>query len=537
MPLRRDRHRRLAPLAALAFLLPTACTGSGSGRHAATAAKARPRRGGTLRIGVERPRSLDPAQARSPAELLLADQLFDALTAYDPTTLQVRPSLAARWQTTPDQQHWDFILKPGTHFANGRAITSADVKYTLERIATKSLGSPASVQLEVVSGYQAFNTGGVAAGLTGVTTPAPDVVHLDLDQPMSSLPAVLGNPSFGVVPREAVEAKAPAPAFADRPVASGPFVLRSRTSTTLHLVPATRSGAMVDAVDVTLADGDAAAYADFAKGRLDWSPVPPDKVDEAGRRYGRAGFRPYVGELFYGFNLKNTKYADPRFREAIARAIDRDAIVRGIYQDTVRVSSGLVAAGVPGHQDDPCAGHCRHDIAAAKALVTAVFGTGTVPTVEIDFDDDETQQKITKAMQENLRAAGIPAELRPHRYADYLKFAISGQQELFRLGWIGSYPAADAFLTPLFLTGLADNVTGFSSPAVDQLLKSGRAEPDPTKRDGIYADAERQIMAQVPVVPIAQYETHAVTSPRVHNLVTSAFGTFDATTVWLSTAR
>ena len=85
-------------------------------------------------------------------------------------------------------------------------------------------------------------------------------------------------------------------------------------------------------------------------------------------------------------------------------------------------------------------------------------------------------------MQANLQAVGIPAMLRPHPFADYLKFAVSGQQEMFRLGWIGAYPTADAFLTPLFRTGLADNVTGFSSESVDELLRAGRAESDEAKR-------------------------------------------------------
>ena len=47
-----------------------------------------------------------------------------------------------------------------------------------------------------------------------------------------------------------------------------------------------------------------------------------------------------------------------------------------------------------------------------------------------------------------------------------------------RLGWIGAYPTADAFLTPLFQSGMRDNITGFTNAQVDGTLKNGRAEAD-----------------------------------------------------------
>ena len=82
--------------------------------------------------------------------------------------------------------------------------------------------------------------------------------------------------------------------------------------------------------------------------------------------------------------------------------------------------------------------------------------------VVYDFDQDSTQESIAKAMQNNLKDVGINAALRPHPFADYLTFALTGQQELFRLGWTTpvAAPTADGFLTPLFLTGSHENPMG-----------------------------------------------------------------------------
>jgi ABC-type transport system substrate-binding protein len=512
-------------------LLSAACQSGSSGGKAGQGAvySGPPRKGGVMTIGLAGVRSLDPAQANSPEELLLADQLFDGVTTYDPNNEDPRPAVASSWTATPDQQHWDFTLRPDARFANGRTIGSADVKYTLERIAAKDSTSPVAVQLEVVSGYRPFHDEGKAGGLSGVTTPAPDKVHLDLDQPFSSLPAVLGNPAFGIVPREAVEA----PGFADRPVGSGPFMISARTGPDLRLVPSPGATTYVDGLNVRLEHDQASAYASFRGGRLDWTLVPADRVEEVSTR-PQAGAQPYLADLFYGFNLKNPKYGDVRFREAIVHAVDRDAIVKVIYGGTAKAASDVVAEGVPGHQPDVCGDRCRHDPARARALLAEAFGTKPVPRIAIDYDQDATQEAIAKAMQANLAEVGITADVRPHSYIDYLSFARSGQQELFRLGWIGAYPAVDAFLNPLFTTGLPDNLVGFSSPEVDNLLKAGRAEPDPAKRLDLYQQADRLVMGQLPVVPIAQFLTHSVASTRVRDLVVNSLGTFDASRVWLT---
>ena len=484
-----------------------------------------------LRVGLEQPRTLDPVLATLPAELLIADQLFDSLTSYDPATLEVRPSIADDWKSTEDQRHWDFHIRSGAVFSNRRNVTSIDAKYSIERAARAGSGSPIAVQLEPVTGYHAFNTDPKLQSIAGITTPSLDWLHIDLDQPFSSLPAVLAHPALGIVPRESVEAASPA--FGERPVGSGPLMLASRDAQVLHLRPAPGSKMALKGLDFVLEGDVGASYTAFGRGDLDWSAVPADRIDEAAEKYGRSGFRPYLVEVLYGLNLRSPKFADVRFREAIVRAIDRDAIASAVYGGAVRDLRALVPAGVPGAQTDPCRDLCGHNPDAARALVSQAFVGKPVPQVNIDYDDSTTQEAVAKAIQSNLTDVGIPAAVRAHPYSEFLRFATSGQQELFHFGSSGGYPSPDAFLTPLFMTGVADNVTGFSSKAVDELLKSARADSDTVRRTAFYQEAERQILSQFPVAPIAQYEVRTVVSKRVKGLVMSALGTFDATKVRL----
>jgi ABC-type oligopeptide transport system substrate-binding subunit len=85
----------------------------------------------------------------------------------------------------------------------------------------------------------------------------------------------------------------------------------------------------------------------------------------------------------------------------------------------------------------------------------------------------------------------------------------------------------------LFLSGSRDNATGFSAPVIDQLLQSARSTPDPAARQQLYQQAEQQIMALAPIVPIAQFRTKSVVGRQVHELVIGVNGTFAGDKVWL----
>ena len=73
-------------------------------------------------------------------------------------------------------------------------------------------------------------------------------------------------------------------------------------------------------------------------------------------------------------------------------------------------------------------------------------------------------------------------------------------------------------------------------PPAGSVSVSERYVPDESQRTELYRQAERKIMEQIPLVPIAQFDTHAVVAPRVRDLVLTAAGTFDASRVWLTTA-
>jgi peptide/nickel transport system substrate-binding protein/oligopeptide transport system substrate-binding protein len=490
--------------------------------------------GGVLQVGVVGLPSLDPADARDPKAVMVVDQLFDTLVR-DGGDLQPAPGLARSFDANSEQTAFVFHLAPGAHFDDGTALTSTDVKFTLERIARKGSDSPLVAQLEGVTGFAAFHTAGTAPGLAGIETPDPATVVVRLDHPFSSFPAVLGHPGFGIVSKAAVDRLGAG--FKQAPVGSGPFRrVDSGVPGRLSLRRATGHvpEAKVDGIDfVDFKDVDA-AYAAFQAGAVDVAPVPPARADDAAKNFGRRGMSPYIGLVFYGMNLKSPDLADPRFRQAITLAIDRKEIVDNVYQGSVGLATGLVADGVPRRDPNACGDRCRHDPDRARALIAEAFPTGNIPEVAIDHDDDPTQAAVAAVIKTNLDTVGIPTVLRPHPFADYGQFLVSGQQELFRLGWIADYPSPDGFLTPLFSSSSPDNLTGLASPEIDQTLASARSEADPAKRLALYLKAEQLVLDQYVVVPVAQLQSRMVASSRVKDFDLDPIGTFDGAVVSVS---
>jgi peptide/nickel transport system substrate-binding protein/oligopeptide transport system substrate-binding protein len=299
------------------------------------------------------------------------------------------------------------------------------------------------------------------------------------------------------------------------------------------LVPAAGSPAYVGELRVDTLASSAAIYSAFVHGSVDWAVVPPAQLADAARRFGQGGFRPLAAELFYGFNLSDPVFADVRFREAVVEAIDRAGLAANAYGRTALAFNGLVVDGVEGHQTDPCGATCRYDPAAARALLAQLPPSSRTATFAIDYDQDPTQDQVARTIQADLKAVGLTVTLRPRSAADYATFVLSGHPQLFRLGWVAAYPSADAFLSPLFASGATTNVTHLSDTGVDSLLQLAHAQPDPTKRTADYQQAEGRILADVPVVPVAQFKSHDVIASRVHGLLINPLGTFDPATVWV----
>lgn len=499
-------------------LLGAGCSGGDSGPDVAAPTTGvvsdDPLAGGTLRLGIARLPSLDPADVSpaSPSASIAADLLYDGLTRIVDGV--AAPAVASEWSTPDGGSTWRFTLRSDAVFAGGEAVTAADVEQSIERVKARGAASLVGARLDVVADVRPVGA---------------SVVEVVLARPMASLPELVAAPALGIVSAGAVSAGDPSTN------ASGPFRLAERSGDVVRLARVAGGSALLDGVELhQFADlGDAVDA--FDDGSLDWTLVPPERAEAVAESTGADGFVPFQAELFFGFNLADPTFADARFRRAIVAAVDREAVVEAVYFGFAAPLDAVVPEGVVGHDPTRCGSGCRSDPAAAESLLAEAFPGGAgVPEVVIDHEDSAEETALAQAVEQQLEAAGIPASLRAHRAAEFGAFAVSGQQKLVRLGWIGAWPAADAYLEPLFRTASPDNVTGFSDPAVDQLLDAAARTADPEEREELLGEAESLVLAAAPIVPIAQFQLLSAASPAVQDLELDVAGTFDAEAVWLA---
>ncbi len=488
--------------------------------------------GGRVRVGVAGALVVDPVQASlaSPSQLMVLDVLHDGLTELDGSG-DARGALARSWTADPARTTWEFQLDPEATFTDGRTVTASDVVASLERVAAAGDTSLAALRLEGIEGFRAF-VDGEADHLAGLSAPDGATVRVALDEPLSVLPELLASPVFGVVDRGAM-ASATAAAFDELPL-SGAWSVA--TADVDELVLERRGEGHLDELQLRSYDDALAAYEAFDGGDLDWAAVPAERFGEAVERHGDDHFAPFHAELYFGLNVEHPKLAGQPLREAIAAAIDRDAIVAAVYDDLADPLATVVPAGVVGHDAERCA-ECGHDPARAEALVAAAFPDGAVPTVNVDFDESPAQEDMAEMVAADLEAVGIPAQLRPLSIEEYKGFVVSGNQELFSFGWIGVYASPDAYLAPLFGSSAADNLTGFASPDVDALLGTARGTGDATAALRYWAEAEAAVLRAAVVVPIAQFRTQVVVADRVERLEHAVDGTVDWSQVWVVDGR
>jgi len=504
------------------LLAVAACTGGSDeppGASSTTAPK--PVEGRTVRLGIGGALVIDPTKASlaSPSDLMVLDLLHDGLTRLDGDGV-AQAGLATSWAVNDARTEFRFALDPEATFTSGRPVTAQDVVASLERVMAGGDSSLGALSLEAVSGFQAFASG-EAEHVTGLSAPDGQTVVVALDTPLSVLPEVLADPVLSVV--DAETAAADDLGSLDL---TGDWAVASVGADTLRLEPRDGTPGDLEAIELrTFEDGEA-AYDAFDTGDVDWASIPASRYDQAVEAYGDAAFAPFHAELFFGLNLGSPSLANPALGHAIVSAIDRDAIVAAVYPDLADALATVVPTGLVGHDPVRC-DLCAYDPTGAAAAVKAAFPAGDVPVVRIDFDASTPQQAMAELIADDLEAVGIPTELRPKPRAEYERFVVSGDQELFSFGWIGAYGSPDAFLAPLFGSAANDNLTGFRSAAVDGYLALARGGPDAATMALLWGLAEKEILDAGVVVPIAQFRTQVVVADRVEGLVHAIDGTVD----------
>jgi oligopeptide transport system substrate-binding protein len=213
---------------------------------------------------------------------------------------------------------------------------------------------------------------------------------------------------------------------------------------------------------------------------------------------------------FFRFNVTRKPFDDPRVRQALALAVDKERIVKKITQGGEQPASHLVPDGTANYTSPEGLGY--NPKRARKLLAEAGYPGGRgFPRFQYLFNasaggGSKIHEKIAVELQQMWRdELGIQMDLRQVEWAAYLNAQSQLDYDLSRSGWVADYNDANTFLG-LFTSDDGNNRTGWKNAQYDDLVQRANQEPDLKAREKLFQQAETILVRdEVPIVPIYFY--------------------------------
>lgn len=508
-----------------------------------------PRRGGTLHVAsMLNLRGLDPALASDESARAIAELVFARLVRWDEGGNLVT-DLARSFTVSPDGLRYDFALREGAFFHDGKPVLAADVKRSFERMLHPRTPSPGAAMFVDIAGYEAFH-GGKAPELAGVRVEGERLLGITLSRPdaafLSKLTLSFASPvcaSGGAV------ADAHDPAL---PCGAGPFRIES-WDVDRGLRLARHEGyyqpgrPYLDGVVWTVNVPSTTQRFKFERGELDYvhelTGTDRDRYQGDGRwaNLSRWVTNPSTFAMF--LNTEMPPFDRRGVRRAVSHAIDPTAVAR--MRGDMVAADRVVPPTIPGPAVRPPMR--RHDLAAALAEMAAAgypfdpaTGRGGYPeTIEYLAIAETGDQQQAEIWQQQLARIGLRVRLRLVTWASFLAEATRRRTaRMGNTGWSADFPDPSNFFEPILSTEAiqdegSDNVSFLSSPELDALLVRAHAEPDREKRLAHYERAEEIVRDEASWIPTLGPRTFELWQPcmrgyRAHAVIRGRFND-----VWL----
>jgi peptide/nickel transport system substrate-binding protein len=550
---------RAAAIAVVLAVGAVACgPEDGGAKSAGSGASGTPHKGGALSVlNNEAQTDFDPARLYTSGGGNVPSLVFRTLTTRNRENgaegTKVVPDLATdTGRPNADATVWTYTLKDGLTYEDGSPITTADIKYGIERSFAAELSGGAPYLRDWLVGgaqYQGpYKDGG--KGLDSIETPDAKTIVFHLNKPEGEFPFLATQTQFAPVPK----AKDNGTKYEEHPVSSGPYKVVKNENDGEHLVlernphwsEATDSErkAYPDTIDVrsgldqavinqrlSASQGpDAAAVTtDTNLGPAELAKVGSDKQLAARVGTGHFGYTNYIA-----FNPNVKPFDNPKVRQAIAYAVDRTSAVNAVGGSSLAEPATTFlphqkAFGYTPYDLYP-AGASGNAAKAKELLKEAGYADGlTVTLTHSNAKGGPRGPEVATALQDALKKAGITVKLQGLEGNDYNDTVASAKKEpgFFLRGWGADWPSGGPFLAPIFdgrqiVRDGANFNTGFLNDAsVNSEIDEINKLTDLTAAAPRWGALDKKIGEQAVVVPLFHPVYKRLVGKDVKNVVIS----------------
>jgi peptide/nickel transport system substrate-binding protein len=460
----------------LAMLMAGGMQATLAGGLAATALSAHaqtPKRGGKIRVAgatAAATDTLDPAKQSNSTDYSRGNMLYNGLTSLD-GSLTPQPALAESFNTK-DAKTWVFALRKGVSFHDGKALTPADVVYSISRHKDPATASKAKVLADQIESVKA----------TG-----PNEVTVVLTAPNADLPVILGTFHFHIVKEGTTDFAAG--------IGTGPYKLKEFKPGVRSVVVRNDSywkpgKPYLDEIEFVGISDESARVNALLSGGMDLvGSVNPRSMARIIGAPGYAVTKTQSGQYSDLVIRKDTgPGANPDFVLAMKYLFDREQMKKAIALDQAVVGNDQPIdptnrfhfAGLPQRPFDP---------EKAKFHLKKSGVTGAVPVVASPAALYSVEMALV--MQQTAQGIGLDIDVKRMPADGY--WSNHWLNSPVGFGNVNPRPSADILLTQFFKSDAQWNESRWKSEKFDQVLLAARAETDFGKRKQLYADLQTMI--------------------------------------------
>ena len=434
----------------------------------------------------------------------ITDNITESLTFTNPDGTVVPVLLAEMPTLSEDKLEYSFTLKEGVKFHNDAPLTSEDVKYSLERLVSKT--KMASL-LEKVEGYEAYSNG-EAEEITGIQVVDESHFVIKMAEIYTPFPAVLSTPYCAIYPKEACEAAGDEWGISEL-YGTGPFKLESYQVGVgaelskfdgYHGEPA-----KLDGISYTFINDPNTGVLEYQKGNIDVvyldSSLYPTYA-EGELKDEVHSFQP-VGGYYISLNVKDVP--EQKVREALNYAIDRESLCESVLFGTAQPASSILSSALIGYNPD--AEQYKYDPEKSKELLKeAGYADGYTirTTVNTKYP---TGLKIATALQAQVLEGGFNMEIEQVDSAAWTDMKKNGGVTCGIGNWYVDYNDPDSMLYPVSDGHVDINSMFWHNDEFKQLMIDGVQTEDPDERQEIYARADEILTHEENAIVMLYNET------------------------------
>lgn len=451
-----------------------------------------PKAGGVLRLGFSAdPAGFDPAQGPSGMSHVVIEQVYSTLMSLDPDA-QPYLDLATGYEMSEDGKAYTFTLREGVKFHDGSDLTAEDVKFTFDRIRAEDSGYSYKSQLETIDSIEVLD---------------PLTVRFNLTEPTGPFLVYMAFPGSSIVPKALIESGHD---LNSQPVGSGPFVFESYAPRSM--VKFTRNENFyeegkpyVDALEMHLIPDVTALTNAIVSGTINFSnEIPPKDWSMVTSTPGLTGAA-LDGSRFFWLLPNNTREPldQPVVRQAIAHAIDRDALVRGAFFGQAKPTTGGVIPdwnwAYPGLDYFSTSANPEK---AKELLAEAGLEDGfeTSMTMASSFP---VMLSMAPIIQANLAAVGINAKIDTMEVPRFWDEVWGPSNfDMTAMYWLSPLADPDDFVGANYGCGQSINVQKSCSDAMTDLLLRAKTAVTEEERKALYREQQELSLEEMPIIPL-----------------------------------